>query len=264
MNNRFFYKTTGADVQVLKQCFDFAFSIANKDADITRVVVYCSLKKEFETVRQCFKKNTLDALFKTSIVVDGCNKPVFCATKKTYNAQNNKDVVVCCHVASKDVYELDDRASAKYIIAISWVENGLDEWIKRWNAIDIKNPQATSISLRTIDPLSIIALTEMNIATGNSKTLIHPNDEGVCKTYVRAIHKYIPTLSADDLTDYLVANLGWENKNASKVGNLLQSLKDGKTFKGGANKGLKNYYKNWCDKLSNTNKPSLPNGDKKL
>jgi len=51
-----------------------------------------------------------------------------------------------------------------------------------------------------------------------------------------------------EVENTLVTELGWEHKNASKVGELLQRLKEGRTFRGGQKTYLKEYYNRWKEK----------------
>ena len=58
-------------------------------------------------------------------------------------------------------------------------------------------------------------------------------------------------MKPSDITDYLVTELGWENKNAAEVGELLQRLKEGRSFRGGQKTYLKEYYSRWKEKTVN-------------
>lgn len=94
-----------------------------------------------------------------------------------------------------------------------------------------------------------IALKEMDIRMFESKDFHHPDDENTCKTYIRAIHKYMPEVTSSQIEDILVTELNWTSGNAAQVGELLDRLKNGRTFRGGANTGLAQYYKRWKEKL---------------
>lgn len=110
---------------------------------------------------------------------------------------------------------------------------GLKKWKTRWHAKNVLESKTDKSSKCEINPILQIALREMDNRMFNSKNLIHSDDEETCKTYIRTIHKYLPEVMPSDIEDILVTELGWENRNSSKVGELLQRLKNGRTFKGG-------------------------------
>ena len=66
-----------------------------------------------------------------------------------------------------------------------------------------------------------IALKEMDIRMFESKDFHHPDDENTCKTYIRAIHKYMPEVTSSQIEDILVTELNWTSDNAAQVGELL-------------------------------------------
>jgi len=56
-------------------------------------------------------------------------------------------------------------------------------------------------------------------------------------------------ITSSQIEDILVTELNWTNDNAAQVGELLDRLKSGHTFRGGDKTGLAQYYKGWKDKL---------------
>ena len=155
-----------------------------------------------------------------------------------------KDVVVCCHMDSRDVFKVDDYRTAKYIIALSRTLDGLDAWKKRWNAQNVLDEESEGL-VTPHNSILMTALREMDIRMFKTKNLGHPNDAETCKTYIRAIHKYLPEVMPAELENCLVTELGWENRNATEVGGLLQRLKEGRTFRGGQKTYLKEYFTRW-------------------
>lgn len=94
-----------------------------------------------------------------------------------------------------------------------------------------------------------IALKEMDIRMFESKDFHHPDDENTCKTYIRTIHKYMPEVISSQIVDILITELYWSSGNAAQVGEFLDRLKNGRTFRGGEKTGLALYYKGWKEKL---------------
>lgn len=249
MNNRYYIQTEGADKDVLVKCIKKAIELAEKDSEIKRIVFYSYTKNNFDVVSKVLGEG-VNKMFSSPLKFNGISVPLFCATKKTY-ISGLYDIVICCHMDSADVFVVDDKPFAKYIIGLSWTKNGLDEWIARWNAENLDEDDSHPTTISTIEPLAKIALEEMDDRMFNTKCLGNSNDEETCKTYIRAINKHLPKLTPKDLQNYLVTELLWTNENAQKVGDLLDRLKNGKTFKGGAKIGLQNYFRNWKNKLEN-------------
>ena len=250
MNTKFYLKTLGADIDALSKCIDKAIDIAKKDKEIEKIVLLSYTQRNFATVMGLFGERLVKEMFSGPKRLLGCTKSICCATLKTYKNYRAKDIVICCHMDSDAVFKVDDFVSAKYIIALSWTLDGLDKWIVRWNAENIDNNINTIIASK-MSPIAEIALKEMDVRMLETKCMGHPDDTETCKTYIRAINKYIPEVTDDELVDYLVTELGWTNKNASEVGVLLKRLKDGGRFVGGAKTGLQEHYKRWKDKLKN-------------
>ena len=94
-----------------------------------------------------------------------------------------------------------------------------------------------------------IALKEMDVRMCGSKDFHHPDDENTCKTYIRVFHKYMHEVTSSQIEDILVTELNWTNSNAAQVGELLDRLKNGRTFRGGSKTGLAQYFKGWKNKL---------------
>ena len=99
-----------------------------------------------------------------------------------------------------------------------------------------------------------IALQEMDIRMFESKDFHHTDDENTCKTYIRTIHKYMPEVTSSQIEKILITKLKWSSGNATKVGELLNRLKNGRTFQGGEETGVATYYKGGKEKSKLRNK----------
>lgn len=245
---KFYIDTFGPHVEDIAKAFKFAISIAKRDKEIKRIIFYSYTKTNFMQVDKYFEDVHRLQLPDTGVKIQGMNVLVKCETKITYRKQysyGTTDIVIACHMDSKDIYVLDDDAKAKYIIAIPWIEHGVDEWVRRWFAKEISGKATVDTKEASVDPLLSVALKEMDILMFETKSLSHQSDEETCKTYIRTIHKYMPNVTPTEIENYLVRNLSWTSANANEVGNLLARLKEGRTFKGGAKTGLQNYFKGW-------------------
>ena len=253
MKNKFYADAYGPDLNALEACIEKAFEIAEADDEIARVVFYSQTKNGFTQVSRVFGNDYVDKMFTRPLRFSECSKPIRCMTAITYRKEceyrdSPKDVVVCCHMDSKAVFKVDDYRTAKYIIALSWTLDGLNAWKKRWNAQNVIEEGTEEKPATSYNSLLMTALREMDNRMLGTKNLGHPDDAETCKTYIRVIHKYMPEVVPAELENCLVAELGWENRNASEAGDLLQRLKEGRTFRGGQKTYLKEFYTRWKSK----------------
>lgn len=249
--NKFYIETSGGHVGDIEKAFLYAINLAKTDKEVRRIIFYSIGMNNFMQVDTYFRNMMGQCLPPNGCKISGMDVLVKCETKMTYKKQysNDKtDVVIACHMSSKDIYALDDDAKTKYVVAIPWMEHDVDEWVKRWNAIEISGENKEKPAEEVIEPLLPIALYEMDVSMFETKSFSHLSDEETCKTYIRAIHKYLPNISPEDIENHLVRKLSWTAENAHKVGELLGRLKGGRTFKGGAKTGLQDYYKRWKNK----------------
>ena len=250
MYNRYYANVQGPDPKAIMACLKKANEICAEDTDVDRIVLYSYAKTNFNTVAQIFG-NSVDRMFSQPLRFKGIAKPVQCLTERTYNDWTQQpSIVICCHMDSKAVQKIDDFSSAKYVMAVSWLKDELSGWVNRWNAECVYGDEVKSVS-GGADSLALlrIALKEMDIRMFESKDFHHPDDENACKTYIRTIHKYMPEVTSSQIEDILVTELNWKNENAVLVGELLDRLKNGRTFRGGDKTGLVQYFKGWKQKL---------------
>lgn len=251
MNNKFYANVQGPVPEAIVACLKKANEIIANDSEVNLIVLYSYTKNNFNTVAQVLGADNVNRMFSQPLRFQKISRPIQCMTERTYNEwQQRANIVICCHMDAKAVQKVDDFRSAKYVMAVSWLKDKLDDWVLRWNAeciygdkIDKENIEDESLSLLRI------ALKEMDVRMFGSKDFHHPDDENTCKTYIRTINKYMPEVSSSQITNILVTELGWLNGSASQVGELLNRLKNGRTFRGGDKTGLAQYFKGWKSKL---------------
>lgn len=247
MNNRFYANVQGSDTNAILACLKKANEITQSDSEITCIVLYSYTKNNFSTVAQIFGDDNLERMFSFPLRFEGITKPVRCLTARTYKDWHQpKSIFICCHMKTEDVQKVDDCQSAKYIMVVSWLKDGLAGWANRWNAECIYGEKVIRENADN-DNLALlrIAMQEMDIRMFQSKDFHHTDDENTCKTYIRTIHKYMPEVTAVQIEKILITELKWSSGNAIKVGELLNRLKNGRTFQGGEKTGLASYYKRW-------------------
>ena len=251
MNNKYYANVHGSVPEAIEACLKKANEIIANDADVDRIVLYSYTKNGFGTVAQIFGVENVLRMEKQPICFQEFARPVQCLTGRTYKDYIQQQcVVICCHMDSKAVLKVDDFRSAKYVMAVSWLKDSLTEWVRRWNAECIYGEEIKSeVAETSKSSLLRIALKEMDIRMLESKDFHHPDDENTCKTYIRTINKYMPEVTSSQIENILVTELNWSSSNAAQVGELLNRLKNGRTFRGGDNTGLVKYYKGWKEKI---------------
>lgn len=141
-------------------------------------------------------------------------------------------------------------------MAVSWLKDSLAGWVRRWNAECIYGDEIKDVNTNDDNLFLLrIALEEMDKRMFGSKDFHHPDDENTCKTYIRIFHKYMPEVTSSQIENILVTELKWTSSNAAQVGELLDRLKCGRTFRGGDKTGLVQYYKGWEKKLNEVINP---------
>jgi len=134
MNNKYYANVQGPDPKAILACLKKANEICANDADVNRIVLYSYAKTNFNTVAQIFG-DSVDRMFSQPLRFNGIAKPVQCLTERTYKDWTQEtSIVICCHMDSKSVQEVDDFHSAKYIMAVSWLKDELSGWVQRWGA----------------------------------------------------------------------------------------------------------------------------------
>lgn len=252
MNNRYYANVQGSEPKAILACLKKANEIIASDPDVNRIILYSYRKSNFNTVDQILGDENVERMFSQPLRFKGIAKPIQCLTERTYKDWSQQsNIVICCHMDSKAVQKVDDFHSAKYVMAVSWVKDSLAEWVRRWNAECIFGEEIDDMNIKD-DNLALlrIALKEMDIRMFGSKDFHHPDDENTCKTYIRTFHKYMPEVTSSQIEDILVTELKWTSGNAAQVGELLNRLKNGRTFRGGDKTGLAQYYKEWKKKLN--------------
>jgi predicted component of type VI protein secretion system len=242
---RFFIATSGNDDEAYKEAMQYACKVAANDSEIKKVVLLIHTKQNTGWFERLFGSDTVKQLFRGT-TFKNCG-PVFkFETKKTYNdGYTPSEIVISCALDSDDVFPIDDFYSVKAIIAIPWLANGLDKWVQTWNPTEIRgNQQAVKVYP---EPTCIVkkAMQDLTDSINMSTGISHPSDEEQAKTYILALHKYEDSLNADIVGSYLVKELNWDTDHAKDIEKLINTLNNGKFFKGGRRTGLQNYYKQW-------------------
>lgn len=251
MENRFYINTEGNDDDAYKQAINYACEIANQDTQIKRIILYITTKQNTGWFERLYGDECVKKIFKGA-TIKGCRVEIKFETCLTYakdKYHSPSDIVICCGLDSDDIFKIDDYYSVKYIIAIPWLKKYSEQWIKTWNAKEISGKGEKIIQLGEPSEIVILAMKDLTGSINMSTGITHPMDNDKAKTYIRALHKYEPQLIADEVSSYLIRELGWQTRHAKEIESLIKTLNNGKYFKGGETSGLQHYYKNWKKEL---------------
>lgn len=241
---KFYFKTEA------RKALDFAISKAQEQNTIKRVVLYIDTQDNLGWFDELFSRDFTKRLLKEEAILreEVC---VCIKTKKTYHGATfgSEDVVLCFGTDSRDLRRLEDMRGVKCMILIPSLESdSAEEWIRSRIVIDVETDEAI---IKPEQPTAIVKmalklLTEsINLSTG----ILHPSDERLAKTYIRALHRYENRLDGLVVDAYLVNHLEWCAKHAQEVKRLIDILNDGRYFKGGDTKELAARYKSWKKKV---------------
>ena len=242
---RFYINTKGNDDNAYLEAIKKARELANSDIEIKKVILLIPNKRCTGWFERLFGQGVVKKLF-IGHKFNNCNALFKFETVKTY--QDNytlSEIVIICGLNLKDILKIDDFYSVKSIIAIPWLENELEKWVKTWNPINLRS--GLKATENYLEPSCIVkkAMENLTYSINMSTGISHPLDEERAKTFILALHKYEPSLNPNVIGAYLVRELSWSNRHAQDIEKLINTLNSGKYFKGGQRTGLKNYYKQW-------------------
>jgi hypothetical protein len=248
---RFYIDTHGNDDEAYREAMQFACQLANKSKDIKRIVLLIHSKQNTGWFERLFGSTVVKQLFAGTKFKD-CNAIVKFETVRTYkDGYGQSDIVITCGLDSEDVLKIDDMYSVKAIIAVPWLKDKIEKWVKTWSPKELRGnksignafPEPSCIVKKALESLT----SSINLSTGIS----HPMDEDKAKTTILALHKYEPSLNPDIIGAYLIRELNWDTEHAKDIETLIGKLNNGRHFQGGERTGLQTYYKRWkeeCEK----------------
>jgi len=244
---RFYIDTEGSDDEAYREAMQFACKLADEDNEITRVVILVHSKQTTGRFERLYGRDVEKKLFNGTKFND-C-KPLFkFETKKTYNDNYlPSEIVITCGLDAEDVLKIDDFYSVKAIIAVPWLPDSLQKWVQTWNPTELRGKENTIGEFANPSFIVTKAMKDLTRSINLSTGIQNSSDNELAKTYILTLHKFESPLDADIVGSYLVRELGWHTQYAKDVEKLINTLNDGKYFKGGSRIGLQQYYKKWKD-----------------
>lgn len=254
MSRKYFYFDTELnDDAAYDRAVNFAAKLINENKTLKKIIFLVANKNSTGWLERLYGSQNVKKMF-SGAILSGINVKI--ETIRTYTDSYNDptDVVICCGLNSEEVFKIQDYGHVDTIIAIPWLKQNIESWIKTAKAKKVNEdlsideedsnasyPEPTKIAKKAFEELTDV----INTSTGIS----HPMDNSRAKTYVRALHKYESELNSDIVCSYLINTLGWQARHSDDIRKLIDTLNSGKYFKGGEKTGLQIHYKRWKNEL---------------
>lgn len=245
----YFFDTEGNDDESYERALNFAEKLVKANNELKRIIYLVPSKNSTGWLDRLFGEQAVKKMF-NGVKLSGTAVKI--ETIRTYtNSYNDpSDIVICCGLNSEEIFKVQDYRHVYAIIAIPWQKENTESWIKTAKAVKINEDLSTNTELSKTaypEPTEIVkkAFKELTTVINTSTGITHPSDNSRAKIFVRALHKYEPELDSDIVCSYLINSLGWQVRHADDIRKLIDTLNNGKYFKGGEKTGLQVNYKRW-------------------
>lgn len=254
MKPRFYTDNEGPIEENESMAWEKAVELSREiEEEVDEITILIHTKKNTGYIDRVFGRESVDRLFKGTVIAYEGGPKVKLETLKTYdsttyNVRDRKRILLSYGLDSEELFHYDHDVTIRAIVGHQWQQGGVKAWAEAWGAIDlISGNQAISEgSLDAVVKEAFKALTSVvNMTTGISN--YHDNNR--CKTYLRALHKYNYELDSIGIKKFLITELDWEGKHADDVIKLINTLNEGRYFQGGEKTGLRQYIKNWKSRI---------------
>ncbi len=241
---RFYTENIGPIVENEKITLQKAFQLVEEIDEIQEITLLIPTQSTTGYFERIFGTDRIKGLFTGKYKVFNGGPRLKIETTKTIRDNNIKRILVSFGLSSDKLFNYDGFSSVAAIIGHQEYKDGLKDWAEAWGAeeilsgtIKLKSSNLDKVVKCAFDDLSAV----INISTG----ITHSMDEMMCKTFLRALHKYGYDLNEKDISSYLITEKGWDSKHAKDVIKLISKLNSGSYFQGGQKTGLQNFTKNW-------------------
>jgi hypothetical protein len=243
INNRFYLTNRNDDKLTVIKAIKYGQIIAKEYN--SRLVILTATRKSY-ALENGLGKAKINIINKRG-KLDGITTSL--ETLKTFQYSKQNDIIVGLYLPPKEYDKIDSIVGDSPIIATEFSDGELNDWIKRWNAVDIENPEKENPTLQ-IDCVLKVALDTLTNRINLSSGLSHSSDNHLAKTYIRTLVKYHYIHNREDINSYLIKNC-WKASDAKQFVNLLFKKLDGGRFQGGEKTGLKKIYDRWVEECKN-------------
>lgn len=244
---RFYTDNIGPIKENELKSFQKAFQLAKEIDGIQEITILIHTKSNIGYFERTLGANKIKGLFYGQYVAFDGGPRIKLETTRTMTDNNIKRILLTFGLSSDELFKYDSFHSVFAIIGHQWLKNGLKDWAESWGAEEVisglkmtKNDNLDEVVKCAFDDLT----ESVNMSTG----IHHPMDEDLCKTYIRALHKYGYAMNEKDVAAYLITEKGWDAEYANDIIKLISKLNSGGSFNGGQKSGLQNYIKKWKEK----------------
>jgi len=241
---RYYNNNTGPIKENETSAVRKALEICKEVGDIEEIILLIHTKRQTTYIERVFEMSNVNKLFSNTII-DPNFPPFRIETIKTFNSDYaSKKIVIAFGLRSSELYKYDDFNNIYALIAHQWVEPDVKDWAEKWGAINIETEKAIE-SVELPDLIVQNALKDLTSSINMSTGIVHPSDNELCKTYIRALKKYDYELHSKKIFAFLTKNLNWDFDDANDVIKLIDKINSGGYFKGGDKTGLQYHIKRW-------------------
>lgn len=240
---RYYIKTEGNDDKAYKEAMFFACELVKNGMNASTVILLAKAKGSVGWLDRLFGSVIVKKLF-NGTKFENCKPTFLIQTLKTYSSFSaSNDIVITMGLDAEEIMKIDDYKDVKVIIAIPWLLEFTDKWIKTWSPTELRTNKKPE-SFPDPNPVVKTALQELSSVINMSTGIHHSSDNNRAKTYIRALYKY-SELNGDVVKSYLMRELRWDSDDANDMKKLIDIINDGRHFKGGDKTFLKNHIKRW-------------------
>jgi hypothetical protein len=138
--------------------------------------------------------------------------------------------VLAVYPNAKTLDKIDGIYSVSHLIVNAWVPLDIEQWCKRWRAVDLDSGQSASPS---DDELSPVVVEALKMLTGTvNLSLLHPTDKARSIDIFKRLKSARFKLAPEAIKDWLIRN-HWRPEDAEDVRDLVQRLNEGKKVRAG-------------------------------
>lgn len=241
---RYYNDNNGIDAQKEKKALLTAIVLAKELGNIRVITILVHTNSNTDFIDRILGSNIAKKM-RQGIKIDGCEQTLKIETINTITDLGNQDRVLLSYgLDSKELFCYDDFYNYKAIVAHQGIANGLEKWAKNWGAKNMETGndiQKTGLPEKVI--LNAFAALTQSINMGSN--IFHDSDDKLCKTYLRALHKFQYRLDPDQIYALLTRELDWTSRQAGQIMILVNKINHGKSFQGGDKAGLNKHIERW-------------------
>lgn len=132
--------------------------------------------------------------------------------------------VLAVYTSASTLDQLDDLFDVNMLFVIPWTNEGVKEWVCRWESEDLRDP---SKSMRYESPLPGVvknALIDISGAVNLSTGIGHSMDRAAMVSMFKCLRDEGYIFDSGQIKGYLISNESWEARHAEDVRKLVDDI----------------------------------------